>query len=228
MGPGTARAEAVSAVTDKPLAAVPQMEAPPGNARPLALGTGASQAEIVAMIESAAKRAGMPAEIAEAVAHTESRFNPNAIGGDGEIGLMQVLPSTARMLGFTGSFAEFAVPQTNIHYGVTYLAEAWRRAAGDLCTTVMKYRAGHGETRFSYLSVDYCRKVRTRLASRGFAVVGSLPVATFGNPAGGGGGGGGCSRKCLASTGNGANLAALNTRLNDIVFRVTVLKVPRP
>jgi soluble lytic murein transglycosylase-like protein len=225
---GKARAEAVAAVTDKPLDA-PAMEVPPGNAGMLAPGRNASQAEIIAMIDAAAKRAGMPAEIAEAVAHTESRFNPNAIGADGEIGLMQVLPSTARMLGYSGNLADFAVPQTNIQYGVAYLAEAWRRAAGDLCTTVMKYRAGHGETRFSYLSVDYCRKVRARMASRGFAVAGTLPVATFGNPGGGGGGGIiGCGRKCLASSGNGANLAALNTRLNEIVFRVTVVKVPRP
>jgi hypothetical protein len=124
----------------------------------------------------------------------ESGYNPGAIGGVGEIRLMQILPSTARMLGFGGSLSELAVPATNIHYGVMYLAEAWRLAGGDLCTAVMKYRAGHGETRFSYRSVDYCVAVRSKLIARGFPVTGSVPVATFGEP-GGGGGGGGC-RKC--------------------------------
>lgn len=134
------------------------------------------------LIESEAKREGLAPEIAEAVMAVESGFNPAAIGGDGEIGLMQILPSTARMLGFVGSNADLAVPATNIRYGVTYLAQAWRRAGGDLCTAVMKYRAGHRETRFSYLSVDYCRKVRARLAARGFAVTGVVPEATFGSP----------------------------------------------
>jgi soluble lytic murein transglycosylase-like protein len=92
----------------------------------------------------------------------ESGYNPAAIGGVGEIGLMQILPSTPRMLGFAGSNSDLAVPATNIHYGVTYLARAWRLAGGDLCTAVMKYRAGHGETRFSYLSVNYCLAVRAK------------------------------------------------------------------
>lgn len=67
------------------------------------------------------------------------------------------------MMGFSGSLADLAVLDTNIRYGVTYLARAYRLAGGDLCTATMKYRVGHGETRFSYLSVDYCRKVRARL-----------------------------------------------------------------
>jgi hypothetical protein len=44
----------------------------------------------------------------------------------------------------------------------------------------MKYRAGHGETRLSELSVRYCRHARAILAREGFAVTGPLPVATFG------------------------------------------------
>jgi hypothetical protein len=83
----------------------------------------------------------------------------------------------------------------------------------------MKYRAGHGETRFSYRSVDYCVAVRSKLIARGFPVTGSVPVATFGEP-GGGGGGGGC-RKCVgrARIGN-VNLAALNTQLSTLVLQV--------
>jgi soluble lytic murein transglycosylase-like protein len=93
------------------------------------------------MVEKEARRLGLAPEIAEAVMAVESSYNPGAIGGAGEIGLMQILPSTARMLGFTGTPSELAVPATNVHYGVTYLAEAWRLAGGDLCTAVMKYRA---------------------------------------------------------------------------------------
>ena len=55
----------------------------------------------------------------------------------GEIGLMQVRPETAALLGFRGDLAELARPEVNIHYGVAYLAEAWRLANGDLCRALM-------------------------------------------------------------------------------------------
>jgi hypothetical protein len=172
-----------------------------------------------ALIEKEAAQSGLAPEIAEAVMAVESGFNPAVIGGAGEIGLMQILPSTARMLGFAGTLADLAVPATNIHYGVTYLAEAWRRAGGDLCTAVMKYRAGHGETRFSFLSVNYCIAVRSKLAARGFRVTGSVPVATFGEA--GPGPGRGCGRKCFGggSRVGQVNLATLNTQLSTLVVQ---------
>ncbi len=176
-----------------------------------------------ALIEKEAAGTGLAPEIAEAVMGVESGYNPDVIGGVGEIGLMQLLPSTARMLGFSGSLAELAIPEINIHLGVRYLARAWRLAGGDLCTAVMKYRAGHGETRFSYLSVNYCVAVRARLFARGFRVTGTVPVATFGEPgrSGGGGGGSGCGRKCLGGGGRigRVDLVALNTRLNALVIQ---------
>jgi soluble lytic murein transglycosylase-like protein len=168
------------------------------------------------LIEKEAAQAGLSPEIAEAVMAVESGYNPGAIGGVGEIGLMQILPSTARMLGFSGTDASLAVPETNIHYGVTYLAQAWRLAGGDLCTAVMKYRAGHGETRFSYLSVNYCLAVRSKLVARGIRVTGNVPVATFGEA-----GSAGCRRKCLGGSHMGhVNLAALNTQLSALVVQV--------
>jgi soluble lytic murein transglycosylase-like protein len=166
-----------------------------------------------ALAESEARREGLAPEIAEAVMAVESGFNPAAIGGAGEIGLMQILPSTARMLGFTGTSSDLAVPATNVHYGVTYLAQAWRLAGGDLCTAVMKYRAGHGETRFSYRSVDYCLAVRAKLRAQGFPVTGSVPAATFGESSA-------SCRKCFGSTRVGSvNLAALNARLSSLVLQ---------
>ncbi|WP_416221124.1 lytic transglycosylase domain-containing protein [Rhodopseudomonas palustris] len=175
-----------------------------------------------ALIAREAERHGLAPAVAEAVMAVESGFNPDAVGGSGEIGLMQVMPSTARMLGFLGSNAELAVPETNIRYGVTYLARAWRLAGGDICTATMKYRAGHGETRFSHLSVKYCVAVRGQLAALGFPVTGQVPVASFGSPSGGGAGfDGGCRRRCLAGNTVGrVDLAALNARLNTLVVQV--------
>ncbi|MFC7054304.1 lytic transglycosylase domain-containing protein [Hansschlegelia quercus] len=135
------------------------------------------------MVRNAAVAENLPPEIAEAVADVESGFNPRAVGGVGEIGLMQVLPSTARMLGFSEPLPKLFEPETNVRYGVRYLASAWRKTGADICATVMKYRAGHGETRYSQRSVAYCVRVRQLLAERGFKVTGTVPVATFGAPA---------------------------------------------
>ncbi len=180
----------------------------------LAAPTLQSPAAYRALVKIEAQREGLDPEIADAVMAVESGYNPAAIGGAGEIGLMQVLPSTARMLGFAGTDSDLAVPATNIHYGVTYLAGAWRSAGGDLCTAVMKYRAGYGETRFSYRSVDYCLAVRAKLRARGYPVTGAVPVATFGEP------GPGC-RKCVARSRIGSvNLTALNSRLSTLVMQV--------
>jgi Transglycosylase SLT domain len=132
--------------------------------------------------ESEARRAGVPRQIVDAVMRVESGYNPMASGLAGEVGLMQILPGTAAMLGFRGTMDELREPTTNIRLGVAYLSQAWRLAGGDLCTTVMKYRAGHGETRFSYLSVEYCRRIRAHLATLGFPIDGPLPPATFGVP----------------------------------------------
>ncbi len=127
-----------------------------------------------------ASRYGLEPVLAHAVMEIESDFDPGVHGADGEVGLMQVMPATARMLGFRGSLDELGEPATNIALGVKYLAQANRLAAGDLCTTVMKYRAGHGETRFSVRSVNYCQRARAILAREGFEVTGPLPVATVG------------------------------------------------
>jgi soluble lytic murein transglycosylase-like protein len=118
-------------------------------------------------VRAAAEKLGLPAALADAVALVESGYDPNARGADGEVGLMQVLPSTAAMLGHTGGLAALLQPEVNIHYGVTYLAKAWQLADGDLCRALMKYRAGHGEERMTPLSVRYCARARAHLASIG-------------------------------------------------------------
>jgi soluble lytic murein transglycosylase-like protein len=158
-----------------------------------------------------AKNAGLPPDLAEAVMEVESGYNPAIVGASGEIGLMQVMPGTARLLGFVGTLDELAVPEVNIHLGVTYLAGAWRLAHGDICTTVMKYRAGHGETRFSFRSVDYCLSVRAKLMARGYPVVGDVPIATFGESSGRAGG-----RRLWAGP-SAPDYNALNRRLEAAV-----------
>jgi soluble lytic murein transglycosylase-like protein len=61
-------------------------------------------------VQRAAEVYGVPPQVADAVVQVESAYDPAAIGGVGEIGLMQVMPSTAAMLGFRGTVAELAKP----------------------------------------------------------------------------------------------------------------------
>jgi Transglycosylase SLT domain len=187
----------------------------------LCLGAGPSLAatdpvDLRVMVRTEAVKRGLPGEIADAVATVESNYRVSAIGDVGEIGLMQVLPSTARMLGFVGTNAELSDPATNIRYGVDYLTTAWKLAGEDVCTTVMKYRAGHGETRFSHKSVAYCVRVREILAAQGYPLRGEVPKASFGAPAPvlarGGGKGRGKS---------GMNWAAYDRRIKAIQSRIS-------
>lgn len=129
--------------------------------------TPTSRAAIRAIIEQETKSTDLPADIAEAVVFVESGYNPAVIGSVGEVGLMQVRPETAKMLGFRGSEAELAVSETNIHYGVIYLSRAWHLAGHDLCRALMKYRAGHGEDTMTPRSQIYCNRARNRLLAMG-------------------------------------------------------------
>ena len=133
------------------------------------------------IVAEQARQQGLPLDVADAVIRVESAYNPNAIGGVNERGLMQILPTTATLLGFTGPIEGLAEPATNIRLGVRYLAGAWRLAGGDLCRALMKYRAGHNEQRMSALSVEYCRRAKVHLASIGSPLAaGPLPAAEFG------------------------------------------------
>jgi hypothetical protein len=127
------------------------------------------RAQYLPIVIREAHARGLPAEIADAVVQVESSYQPHVIGGVGEVGLMQVRPATAAMLGFRGTAAELADPETNVRYGVMYLARGWQLAKGDLCRTLMKYRAGHGEDVISPLSAEYCRRARLHLASLGWS-----------------------------------------------------------
>jgi Transglycosylase SLT domain len=151
----------------------------PGEKPGAASGEPRGRQNFIALLQREAARTGLPPDIADAVVSIESGYDPSVIGDVGEVGLMQVRPETAALLGFRGDLAELARPEVNIHYGVAYLAEAWRLANGDLCRALMKYRAGHGEELMSPLSATYCWRARAHLAAIGspFAAGVSVPTA---------------------------------------------------
>lgn len=107
---------------------------------------------------------GIPFSLADAVIRIESRYNARAHNG-GAVGLMQIKPQTARGLGYSGGAAGLTNPDTNLRYGMLYLAQAYRMSKGNTCATVMRYQSGHYATRMNGANRTYCSKARTIMAS---------------------------------------------------------------
>ena len=117
------------------------------------------------LIARYAKANKVPLDLAHAVVYSESSYRPNARGAAGEIGLMQLRLSTARMMGYRGSAKGLYDPATNIRYGMKYLGGAHRLAGGSTCGTILRYNAGHGATRMNPVSRRYCNKVNRLLSN---------------------------------------------------------------
>jgi soluble lytic murein transglycosylase-like protein len=120
-----------------------------------------------AIIARYAASYGVPVSLARAVVGIESNYNPNKTGSAGEVGLMQIKPATARMMGYAGSVRALYDPETNIRFGMKYLAMAQGLGGGTTCGTILKYNAGHGATRMNPISSAYCRRVKVEMASAG-------------------------------------------------------------
>jgi len=125
------------------------------------LKAGVQAASYSSLIQTYAKTYGVPVDLAHAVVRVESNFNPRARGSAGEIGLMQIKPATARMMGYRGSAKGLFDPETNIKFGMKYLAMAHDLGGGTTCGTILKYNAGHGATRMNPVSKRYCGKVQS-------------------------------------------------------------------
>ncbi len=103
---------------------------------------------------------GVPVLLANAIVQVESNFRPDARGSAGEIGLMQIKPATARLMGYSGSNDDLFHPETNIKFGMKYLGKAHRLGGGTICGTILKYNAGHAAKRMNPISSAYCSKVK--------------------------------------------------------------------
>jgi soluble lytic murein transglycosylase-like protein len=171
-------------------AALPMLDLPAPVINALAgpaIYASADREKLWPLVRAEAQRLGVPPALADAVAIVETGYTPASVGGSGEIGMMQVMPATARMLGFAGDMSGLFDPATNIHYGVMYLARAWAASGGNACRALMKYRAGTGEEGFSPLSIQYCRRaaawLRGQDADLAKNVAANTPlVATLADP----------------------------------------------
>ena len=87
----------------------------------------------------AAARYALRREVLEAVAWQESRLRADAVSPKGAVGVMQLMPGTARDLG-----VDPFDPVQNVAGGAAYLAQLLRRYGGDLRLSLAAYNAGPG------------------------------------------------------------------------------------
>jgi soluble lytic murein transglycosylase-like protein len=113
----------------------------------------------------ASRKTGVPLSLLVAVAMEESAMRSRAVSHAGAIGLMQVMPGTARELGL-----DPRRPATNVLAGARYLVRLLERFGGDLGLALAAYNAGPGAVERadgapSEAVLRYAASVQARAAS---------------------------------------------------------------
>ncbi len=124
-------------VAPEPVAAVTQPAVQPEPVGPAAVGP--KEIGPKEMIRAAARRSGLPPEFVESVAQVESGFRPDAVSPKGALGVMQLMPGTAKTLG-----ADPHDMAQNIDAGTRLLRELLLKYDGDVVKALAAYNAGEG------------------------------------------------------------------------------------
>ena len=134
-------------------------------------GHQATQDEIDSSIVMAAARHNVDPNLVRAVVKVESNFNSNAVSRKGAVGLMQLMPQTARSLNVKNPFD----PAQNVDAGVRHLKSLLESYGGDVNLTLAAYNAGSGAVARSggvphfAETQDYVRRI-TKLYYSGFDI----------------------------------------------------------
>lgn len=116
----------------------PKPDAPPRTRR-----RGQPPAGIGRLIDRIARKHGMDPGLVRAVARVESNYNPTAISPKGALGVMQLLPETAKRFGVADAYD----PAQNIEGGVRYLKFLRKSFPGNLSLMLAAYNAGENAVR---------------------------------------------------------------------------------
>lgn len=91
------------------------------------------------LIESVAEEYGLEASLIHSIIRTESNYDPNAVSSKGAVGLMQLMPETAKRYGVRNLYD----PRQNIEGGVKYLKDLMNLFEGKTDHVLAAYNAGH-------------------------------------------------------------------------------------
>ncbi|HEY6917696.1 MAG TPA: lytic transglycosylase domain-containing protein [Tabrizicola sp.] len=120
------------------LAACGRRAEPPSRA-PMAPG---ATPEMMALVSRYADIHGIPESLLHRVIQRESGYNPAARNGP-YYGLMQILPQTAKTMGYQGPPEGLLDAETNLMYAGKYLRGAWLVSGGSEDRAVMWYSKGY-------------------------------------------------------------------------------------
>ncbi len=116
------------------------------------------------LVEQAAREHRVDRALLQAMIATESGFDPHAVSPKGAVGLMQLMPETARRYGVRNPYD----PADNIRGGAKYLRDLMQKFNNDLSLTLAAYNAGeeaivqHGNRIPPYReTLDYVPRVLT-------------------------------------------------------------------
>lgn len=116
--------------------------------------------ELRLLINKYADHYEVPRPLVHRVIQRESDYRPAARNGP-YYGLMQILPATARGMGFQGAPSDLLDAETNLRWAVKYLRGAWMVSDGSMDRAVMWYARG-----YYYEARDRCLLVETGLRDR--------------------------------------------------------------